>query len=228
MAMKTWLRKHIDPRRFRLFLLFAVPALVIYQGFLHFKIFLPDLRYERQMVGLAAVVLAALAAIQFCKMFREGLFRTVLSPVGRVLKKAFSAVGKRLGRVIDRVRRALGLPERQRRAKGTDERSFLFHSGKRDDRRRKEQKRRFQDLTDNRERLRFLYVRFVRKWMKRGYHYAPGHTPLENGASWRLKEEEGSRFFSAYTDVRFGDESRAVSDEELEAFAELTGKKRKG
>ena len=226
--MKKWIREHIEPKRFRLFLIFAVLALIVYQGFLHFGVYLPDLKYERQMIGLAAAVLAIVSGINFYKMFRGGFFHTMLAPVGRMLKKALSVVAKRLQPIVDRIRKALGLPDRQRRAKGRDERSFLFNRGKRDDRKRKEEKLRWKDLRDNRERIRFLYVRFVKKCIKKGYRYTPGHTPLENGASWRLKEEDGSRFFLAYTDARFGDEGRQVSDDEVELFAELAGKKIKG
>jgi len=226
--MKKWFREHIEPKRFRLFLIFAVLALIVYQGFLHFGVYQPDLKYERQMMGLAATIFIIVSGVNFYKMFRGGFFHTMLAPVGKVLKKAFSRVAKQLNQVMDRVRKALGLPNRQKRAKGTDERSFLFHRRGRDDRRAKEEKRHWKDLKDNRERLRFLYVRFVKKCIKKGYRYTPGHTPLEHGAAWRLKEEDGGRFFLAYTDARFGGDTRQITDDEVELFAELAGKKGKG
>ena len=226
--MKKWLREHIEPKRFRLFLIFSVLALIVYQGFLHFKVYLPALKYERQMIGLASAVLAIISGINFYKMFRGGMFTTMLSPVGKMLKKAISGVVERWNRVIDRVRKALGLPDGQKRAKGRDERSFLFNRGRREELRRKEQKLHWKDLKNNRERLRFLYVRFIKKCVKRGYRYAPGLTPLENGAAWRLKEQDGNAFFLAYTDARFGEDACQISDDEVTLFAELAGKKIKG
>ena len=70
-----------------------------------------------------------------------------------------------------------------------------------------------------------MYVRFIKHCAKKGYRYTPGFTPLENGAKWRLKEEDGNAFFGAYTVSRFAGEGERISDEELEHFAELVGKK---
>ncbi|MBQ4064742.1 MAG: hypothetical protein IJD10_01435 [Clostridia bacterium] len=224
--MKKWFREHIEPKRFRLFLLFAVLALVVYQGYLHMELFLPDRKYERQMVALAAAILGLLSLRAFWKMFRGGFIKTVMTPVGRGLKRAFSAISRRWEAVMERVRKALGLPDPHKRAKGADERTFLFRK-KKTAVKRSEEKLQWKDLKDNRERLRFLYILFVKRQAKKGYRYAPCQTPMENGAAWQLKEEEGNAFFQFYTDARFAEEGERVSNVELDRFAELAGRKRK-
>ncbi len=190
------------------------------------KLFLPDMKYERQMVALAAAILGILAAVNFWKMFRGGLLRTVMSPVGRAVKRVASAFSKRMNRVLERVRKALGLPDPRTRARGTDERSFLFRT-RREGKGQIAEKLQWKELKDNRERLRFLYVRFVKRQAKKGYRYSPSRTPIENGAEWRLSEEDGNAFFGAYTDARFAGDGERVTREELERFADLTGKKLK-
>ncbi len=221
--VKTWIREHINKKRFFCFLFFAALTLVGYQGYLHVKVFLPDHRYFRQGVGLVTIVLCGITLFYFWTMFKGGLLRTIMAPVGRAAQRVYRTLAKRMSNVLAKIRKALGFTEESQRMRGRDEKTFLFH--RRKDRTAKAKKLNWKELKDNRERLRFLFVRFVKRQNKKGYRYATAQTPLENGASWRLSEEEGGGFFAAYTDARFADESTAVSDEVLERYAELVGKK---
>jgi hypothetical protein len=222
--MKNWIREHIDKKRFIRFLVFSVLSLVAYQGFLHVKVFLPTHRYIRQGAAIVTAIMLGLALFYFWTMFKGGLLKTVVTPVGKAVNRIYQSLAKRVSKVWEKIRKALGFPDPSQRLKGRDERSFIFGK-KRRDKGTKGQKLEWKDLKDNRERLRFLYVRFIKRQKRKGYHYAVARTPLENGASWRIPKEEGGAFFAAYTDARFADESLVITDDELESYAGLVGKK---
>ncbi len=221
--MKKWIREHIDKKRFFLFLIFTALSLISYQGYLHVKMFLPTHRYVRQGVAIVTALMLGFCLFCFWTMFKGGLLKTVMTPVGKAAQRIYRTLAQRMGKVWEKIRKALGFTEESQRLRGRDEKTFLFN--RRHGRTNKVEKLNWKDLKDNRERLRFLFVRFVKRQNKKGYRYASGRTPMENGASWRLGEAEGGGFFAAYTDARFADDSAVITDEELERYAELVGKK---
>ena len=222
------LKERVDKKRFFLFLVFTVLALVCYQGYLYLGLYLPEQTYLRQFTGLAVAVFGVLAVVNFYKMFRGGLLHTVAETVGKALGKAFSKLSALVNKATSRIRKALGLPEKSRKARGNDERSFIFSSGKNTKKNTAGKditKLKWKDLTSDSERIRYIFVRFVRKCGKKGYKYSVFSTPLENGSKWKLKEQDGGEIFSVYTDAQYGDGSYEADQEKMKQYAELSGVK---
>ena len=176
-------------------------------------------------MGLAVVSFFALRSL-YRIFFKKPLTRVttlVKAAVGRVWKR----VKARASSLAEKIRKALGITDYSR-VKGKDERSFIF--GRREDRRKKrvEEKLHWNELLTNRDRLRYVYIHFVKQSERRGYRYHPYATPVENGRAWASPEGTPERsIFDAYTDARFAGDGDRLSDDELEAYAELVGKKKK-
>jgi len=220
-------KRHLDRRELRTLLLLLTFALLLWGGYYLLEEVVKGGHYYAQMVAVAAFIVSFFALKKAYRLFLKKPMAKVTSRVKAAVGKVWKRVKGRLSTVAEKIRKALGITDYSR-VRGTDEKSFLL--GRREERRKKrsEEKLRWNDLLSNRERLRFVYVRFVKQSEKKGYRYHPYATPIENGSEWSFPEgTPEDTLFAAYTDARFAPEGERLNDEAFEQYAELVGKKKK-
>lgn len=201
-------------------------TLLLWGGYLLLERFFPKAHYYAQFLAFGGWIALVLFLRAFGRLFRSGplwgrMTRTLRRITARI-GKTLSAFGEKLGKVFGEGSR--------KRLHGTDERSFVRREPRKNDTSsRRRDRLRWSELTSNRDRLRFIYVRFIRQGGKRGYRYHPAKTPQENGRLWSFPAgTPEEKLFASYTDARFAPEGERLDDGELAVFAELVGKKTKG
>jgi hypothetical protein len=90
----------------------------------------------------------------------------------------------------------------------------------------------WEQLPNNREKIRYLYRHWMFDFMRRGYLFKRSLTPAETLMDLRLgekgAEQSGRQLTSLYERVRYGGDTATVSDEETELVRETMGKGNKG
>ncbi len=101
---------------------------------------------------------------------------------------------------------------------GIDEHSFIFDFGRKGSRNRGNKMAKWKDLTDNRQKVRFIFTKHVNHRIKKGYRFNKSYTPneLEKDMQKLLKEDEDiSLLFSCYRTARYQDPERTEFDDDL-------------
>jgi len=102
----------------------------------------------------------------------------------------------------------------------SDKRTFVV-SGKRDNGNRL-RKMKWRNLISNRERVRYIYITFLRKQIKAGVEISPADTPNELYAKLKEGHEKNSdlddTLFSLYNIARYNDDrDSSITDEDVQA-----------
>ncbi len=215
--------KKIPRKKFILPTTLAALALILCQGVLHLRLYRPALKGLSQMVALFAVLTGAAAIFLFYRLLRKRLRAAAVKAWNGTMGRVISRLAGSFERAARKLRRRFG--RREGRERMRDERRFVFSNGREREEKRKKDltKRRFRDLGDDKERVRYLYIRLIRREVKKGKRFRLSDTPQQLGARWKLSEEEGSRLFPVYTDARFGGEDFSADREELEKWSEQLG-----
>ncbi len=203
-------------KRFALVILFAsLAALLIY-----FSVALdPIYKYVRQFCAFFGYVCIALTLYNIGKFFtkeiRQELYR-------RLCKAIFNAAEK-LKKIVDKVRQKLGIKPNIRH-RSEDEVNIII----RDDRvRRKKQKpitkKRFNSLTEDTERIRYMYVKLIEYKQKKKGNCHSYDTPseLEKKVAENDTEHE---LFELYTPVRYAEKAYVTAEDVKKQYDYLTKK----
>ncbi len=135
-------------------------------------------------------------------------------------------IAEPLQKFNDKVRKFLGLPEKQRLG-GDDESSFIFDfEGNNLFRKFQSVKSqlRWKDLETNAEKIRFLFIKYFVKLIKSGYKYKAIKTPDEVRAELKLKDEP-EQLFILYTGARYSGGRYNITDENVEMAEKLVKKR---
>ncbi len=130
-----------------------------------------------------------------------------------------SKAGQGIHNVVFAIRHALGIPDPPKRTKARDERSFVFDMEDSDLVRRFRNLGgglKWKDLDNNADKIRFIYIKFINKLMKKGYKFSTILTPLETLEKWKLQGSESAYMFGLYTDARYSGGRRPITDAEVE------------
>ena len=101
---------------------------------------------------------------------------------------------------------------------GIDEHSFIFDFGRKGSRNRGNKMPKWKDLTDNRQKVRFIFTKHVNHRIKKGYRFNKSYTPseLEKDMQKLLKKDEDiSLLFDCYRTARYQDPERTEFDDDL-------------
>ena len=194
-----------------------------------FGFFIDDLRVSADTRRYITQGLTALATVIGLVCLRE-LYKYVLLDA---LKKAGKKVSEKIRKAVRFISRKIsllmskmGFGGRKRLAVGKDEYSFTF-----DDEGRKQSRlalsgvSKWKDLTDNNQKLRFLFIRYMMKRIRKGYKKRRGKTPLEWARDLNAQGEH-LELFENYNLARYGYTTGSVSDEALERAREICDKKK--
>lgn len=151
--------------------------------------------------------------ITYKKAVLEGTFEE-----GMVI--VFVAVGKMLNFMLlplVKLLTKLGFL-RGRFGNANDEHSFIFDFGERAGRMKIDKLPKWKNLTDNHQRVRFIFTKHINFRIKKGYRYNKTFTPSETEKELRklLKEDEDiSLLFDSYRLARYENPERTQFDDDL-------------
>ncbi|MBQ4562423.1 MAG: hypothetical protein IJA55_08870 [Clostridia bacterium] len=217
--------KKIDPnrqkivfskKRLALVIIFAsLAALLIY-----FSVALdPKYKYIRQFCAFFGYVSIALDLYHIGRLFTKEIRQELY----RRLSKAIFNVAEKLKAAVDKIRQKLGIKPKIRH-RSADEVNIII----RDDRvRQKKQKpvtkKRFNSLTEDAERIRFMYVKYIEYKQKKKGNCHSYDTPLELERKVAENDTE-HELFELYTPVRYA-EKAYVTPEDVKKQYEYLSKK---
>ena len=107
---------------------------------------------------------------------------------------------------------------RGRFGNANDEHSFIFDFGERAGRVRVDKLPKWKNLTDNHQRVRYIFIKHIKYRMKKGYRFNKTLTPSETEKELQkyLKEEEDiSLLFDTYRLARYENPERTQFEDDL-------------
>ena len=153
--------------------------------------------------GLCVIMVifgAVFALVQFFRMLSPSLKRKMALKVLEVAKRVAKPVVKTLNRVLGLVGISIG----KQRLKGKDEKSFVYvekpAKAKKNKKLRNEAK--WHELPDNAARVRFIFVDYMIRRIKQGYHMKYHQTPQEIGQEIAIEDDE-KMLFEVYQTARY-------------------------
>ncbi len=213
-------RKRIvfSKKRLRLIILFTALALL----FLYLSRAL-DVKYKyiRQFCAFFGYVSIILDLYHMGKLFTKEIRQELY----RRFSKAIFNVTEKLKAVVDKIRKKLGIKPKVRH-RSQDEVNIII----RDDRvRQKKQKpitkKRFNSLTEDAERIRFMYVKLIEYKQKKKGNCHSYDTPLELEKKVAENETE-HELFELYTPVRYAENSFVTPEDIKKQYDYLVKKVR--
>ena len=169
-------------------------------------------RYVQQMTFFISAILGGITLLSLRKLIPKTLRRAISDKLLEIARKALSAVKA----VSLRVLRIFGI-NTARYKKRKDERSFIFDL---DDigifRKIRSIKNsvKYKDLTENSEKIRFIYIKYMVKLIKGGYKLPPQQTPSETKDELQLVNDDG-RLVDLYNGARYSGGSVPISDSDV-------------
>lgn len=137
------------------------------------------------------------------------------------IKKFIRFISKKISLFLNK----LGIGERRRLALGKDEYFFISDEEEKQSRRLfVGNVNRWKDLTDNNQKLRFLFIRYMLHKIRRGYRKRRGKTPKEWARDLHVEGDE-LELFESYDLARYGGGTDMVSDGALERAKKVCGNK---
>lgn len=179
-------------------------------------------RHISQISLVGMVVFTLLVLRRLYKMLpvekAKRAFEKVKDAVKRVALRAY----RRLARLVGK----LGLGSGTKYAKGEDEYTFFFDEQQRKQTRLSVGKvSKWNTLTDNSEKIRFLFIRYMLTRIRRGYRRRWGKTHMEWAKELGAKDEVYT-FFEDYGAARYGRGAVDIPDSAVERARKIVDKKR--
>lgn len=167
----------------------------------------------RGVCVLMAIGGTVFSLIEFIRMLSPALKRKLISKVLAVVKRVAKPVLKAVNRVLGLVGIQLG----RQRLKGKDEKSFVYTEkpakAKKSKKLRNEGK--WHELPDNASRVRFIFVDYMIRHIKKGYRMKYHQTPYEIGKEIAIEDDE-KQLFEVYQTARYaGASANEVIDNDL-------------
>ena len=162
--------------------------------------------------------------ILFCLSARKLFTRDIMLELYRRMSEAMFNAGQRWRRITKKIREKLGIKERTM-MRGVDERSIVFDNEIRRGRKKRAARQRYSDMTNNRERIRFLWAKYVISLTKKGQQPSVSQTPDEMLESFEIIEEPAEELFSLYYTARYAPDDTIIDDHDVNDQAEFVGTK---
>lgn len=167
-------------------------------------------KYPRQLLGFASIVSFVLGFVFIAKLFDREIRRELYRRVGTI----FSSVSMRFRKIVDKIYEKLGIGRTTRKQR-RDERSIVFEEenvGRRH--RRKVKQKKYSDLTTNKERLRFLWAKFILDKKTKNNTPAVYDTPVEMMRRYcDLSGDHEQALYHGYLNARYTNPESDISPE---------------
>ncbi len=184
-------------------------------------------RYLVQLVWLVMAISYLMALLSF----RRAIPKVVRTFVFSGMRWVFGKLSSGINKLTDQLRRMLGFNDRAARIRGRDEKSFEYEVNENSLLRKlwgMQNKLRWRDLTENADKIRFLYIKFINRLVsKKHLKYKSVLTPCELGGTLALKPEEGAGMFWLYTGARYSGGIYEITDADVEKAMDIANGKNK-
>lgn len=178
---------------------------------------------NRRIAGILLIPMLVFAVL-FVRALKRLMTERVQEAIERALGKALRWFFRPAAVVAGKIAGWLGIG--RFRGWGEDERTFLGRSREESDRhrrRRLKNDQKWADQTDNRARVRFLYIEYMIKRIRGGYLFRRQLTPDEIADELPLEDNE-QLLFDTYTEARYA-RSADIPDETVELLTRVTARK---
>ena len=180
-----------------------------------------DARHVAQVMAFLIVVLIFLTLRRLWKLFPHQKYRRFFNKVKKTVRRAAEKIYEKIAALVNKA--GIG---RKRYNGGRDEYSFVFDEAERKKTRLSVGNvSKWNALTDNSERIRFIFVRYMLGRIRRGYDKRQGKTPDEWAAELGVKGD-ALELFENYSAARYSCGSAVISDEAVERAKRIIDKKR--
>lgn len=215
--------KKTEPKYLVQAILYAVLCIVFYyaQYYVTISENYHEIRYFRQLFIILFTVSLLLFFITLKKILPDHIISTTLKKILKILKvqEIFQAV-------TGKFRQIFGLPDRRTLRGGQDRKNFIFSSPFKKRMPRKSashELQRWKELSSNAERIRYIYIKYMQKKVKSGFHFDGSKTPDEIAYSIKVPEDQ-TVLFTLYNGARYSGGSYIIENSDVENSIKLVSK----
>ena len=203
-VVEVW--RNIDKRRMAEFIIW----LMLLLGDLYASIVLPNLEGDffqanGNTIRAVTVLLAAFFIAMGCRAFLRMLTASMRKKLGQAAVKFAKKLAAPLIKAVNKLLLSIGIDlSRRNRLGGRDERTFVFDDTEKVKKTKKKLKNdlKWAEQTDNAARVRFIFIDYMIRRIKKGYFMKRCMTPAEIGAEVALEDDEKA-LFAIYDKARY-------------------------
>ncbi len=182
-------------------------------------------RYVQQGTYVITVILAFIAANKLRKLIPKTLRRAFTDG----LLKAARAIARGMSKVSQKLLAVFGIDiSRKRATKVKDEKSFVFDIQEMNVFKKLMSFKglgKWRDISENADKIRFIYTKYIIRRVKKGYKHSPSLTPCEVRDELEVEPEQSDfELFDMYNGARYSGGSVNISDEQVMLALSAVGK----
>ena len=197
---------NIDKRRMVEFIVWVLLLL----GDLYASIVLPNLEgaffeSNQNTIRVVTVLLAIFIITMGCRAFLRMLTASMRKKLGQAAVKFAKKLAAPIFKAINKLLLSIGIDlSRRNRLGGRDERTFVFDDTEKVKKTKKKLKNELKwvDQTDNAARVRFIFIDYMIRRIKKGYFMKRSMTPAEICREVALEDDEKA-LFAVYDKARY-------------------------
>lgn len=197
---------NIDKRRMVEFIIWMV--LII--GDLYASIVVPNIQTDffianANTIRVVTVLLAIFFIVMASRAFLRMLTASMRKKLGQAAVKFARRVAAPLIKAVNKLLLSIGIDlSRRNRLGGRDEKTFVFDDTEKVKKAKKKLKNELKwvEQTDNAARVRFIFIDYMIRRIKKGYFMKRCMTPAEIGAEIALEDDE-KNLFAVYDKARY-------------------------
>ena len=198
--------RNIDKRRMAEFIVW----LLLLIGDLYASIVVPNIQTDffiahSNTIRAITVLLAIFFIVMGCRAFLRMLTASMRKKLGQAAVKFARRVAAPLIKAVNKLLLSIGIDlSRRNRLGGRDEKTFVFDDTEKVKKAKKKLKNELKwvEQTDNAARVRFIFIDYMIRRIKKGYFMKRCMTPAEIGAEIALEDDE-KNLFAVYDKARY-------------------------
>ena len=198
--------RNIDKRRMVEFIIWMLLLL----GDLYASIVVPNIQTDffianANTIRAITVLLAIFFIVMGCRAFLRMLTASMRKKLGQAAVKFAKKLAAPLIKAVNKLLLSIGIDlSRRNRLGGRDEKTFVFDDTEKVKKTKKKLKNELKwvDQTDNAARVRFIFIDYMIRRIKKGYFMKRCMTPAEIGSEIALEDDEKA-LFAVYDKARY-------------------------
>lgn len=206
--VEVW--RNIDKRRMAEFIIW----LLLLIGDLYASIVVPNIQTDffianSNTIRAITVLLAIFFIVMGCRAFLRMLTASMRKKLGQAAVKFAKRLAAPLIKAVNKLLLSIGIDlSRRNRLGGRDEKTFVFDDTEKVKKAKKKLKNdlKWVEQTDNAARVRFIFIDYMIRRIKKGYFMKRSMTPAEIGAEIALEDDEKA-LFAVYDKARYAGKS---------------------
>ena len=206
--VEVW--RNIDKRRMAEFIIW----LLLLIGDLYASIVVPNIQTDffianSNTIRAVTVLLAIFFIVMGCRAFLLMLTASMRKKLGQAAVKFAKRLAAPVIKAVNKLLLSIGIDlSRRNRLGGRDEKTFVFDDTEKVKKAKKKLKNdlKWVEQTDNAARVRFIFIDYMIRRIKKGYFMKRSMTPAEIGAEIALEDDEKA-LFAVYDKARYAGKS---------------------